>query len=100
MITLADYKASPYYKTTQTDDLISWLLPECWEVLKRYIGKDDIDLIVGTKNAACKLISHNLTRTDGTIKSESLGDYSVSFEDSENYPKSIFSGLPRFQGIK
>lgn len=100
MITLAEYKLSPYYKTDQSDDHIEWLIPEVWGVLKNYTGKSDIDLVPAINSAACKLINFNFSAQVDGLKSESLGDYSVTFAEFDSYPTALFMGISKGQSIK
>jgi Phage gp6-like head-tail connector protein len=93
---LETVKAIKGYADTRNDERIKALIPLVEDWIKGYTGETFLDendaplYPSGYERIAINLIEYDLKKAAG-IKSESLGSYSVSFE--EDYPPSLIKGL-------
>ncbi len=88
---------------TRINTLIPMIEEEYLEIRNKPFETDELNNIVYPANAeltAIKMVGYNLFNISNlNKKSESLGDYSVSFQDTigtSNYPASITGAIKKF----
>lgn len=96
-------KVNEILQISGKDSLIGELIPlveeDYQEIRQKKFEKDDDDLTIypnSSELTAIKMIGYLLSNNYG-IKSESLGDYSVTFESDKmgGYPRSIVGRIRR-----
>lgn len=85
------------------DTAIDALIPIVEDFVKTYCASDfidvngDEDFPLGIKLPVAQMIGYNLQRQNMQgVKSESLGDHSISFDTTAGYPKTLLDGLDLF----
>jgi hypothetical protein len=102
--TLAKVKAILQITVSDKDGLITELIPmvesDYLSIRKKAFDTDDEDNTVypaGSELTAIRMIEYQMSNKTAGVKSESLGDYSASYEDaSGKYPKSIIGGIRKY----
>lgn len=101
IITVEEYKQIKEVKDSSRDSLISKLIPLIEEDYFFIRGKalnEGESYPAGSKLVAADMLSYRLDHLDlAGVSSESIGDYSVSYEQASNsYPVSIVRRIKRY----
>ena len=97
-------KVKTILQITDKDALITELIPmaeaDYLAIRNKAFDTDDEGNILypaGAELTAIRMIEFQMSKKTAGVKAESLGDYSVTYEDaSGKYPKSIISGIRKY----
>lgn len=105
IITAEEYKQLKNITDTSKDKLIEALIPyveEDYFLIRGRSLKEGEEYPLGSKLVAADMLSYRIQHADVFgISSESIGDYSVSYESSGNnmYPLSIVRRIKRYAEV-
>ena len=84
---------------TLVEELIPLVQQDYLHIRNKPFDVEGADTIypIGAEMTAIKMIEHHLSGQRAGVASESLGDYSVSYQqDATDYPHSIIGGIKRY----